>query len=114
RLDPVQRRDLAPRHLRTDPAEADATLLQAVDGVAAAEPALRDRLDREEHRPVDLLRRARQDVRAEEGLVGVDPDPPDLLLARGLERTEAASARDLEDGDRAGGDLVERDHLALR
>ncbi len=47
-------------------------------------------------------------------LVGVDADAPDALLLRRVERAEAAAARDLEDDDRARGDLVERDLLALR
>ena len=47
-------------------------------------------------------------------LVGVHADPPHLLLLRGVERAEAATARDLEDHDGAGGDLVQRDLLALR
>src|SRR5204863_3400471 len=80
RLDLVDGVDLALRHLRTDLAEPDAALLQAVDDVAALERAVRDFLDREEAGPVDLLGRTRQDVRSEERLVGVDADPPDVLL----------------------------------
>ena len=37
--------------------------------------------------------RARQDVRAEERLVGVDADPPDAFLLRRVERTEPTAAR---------------------
>ena len=42
------------------------------------------------------------------------PTPQTPLLLRGVERAEAAAARDLEHDDRAGRDLVERDLLALR
>src|SRR5919109_472076 len=53
------------RHLRADLPEADAVVLQAEDRVAAAaELPFDDILDRQEHGLVDVLRRARQDVRA--------------------------------------------------
>ena len=68
----------------------------------------------EEDSRVDTFHRARENVRAEEGLVGVDADPPDALLARRVERTEAAAAGNLEDDARAVRDLVQRDLLALR
>ena len=47
-------------------------------------------------------------------LVGVDADALDVLLLGGVERAEAALARDREDDLRALADLVERDLLALR
>src|SRR5215217_6193485 len=54
------------RALRGDLAEADAARLDVEDGVRAAlEGAVLDRLDRVEHRHVDLLEGAREDVRAE-------------------------------------------------
>ena len=52
-------------------------------------------------------------MRAEEGLVGVDADPPDVLLLRRVERAETAAAGDLEDDARALLDLVQGDLLAL-
>ena len=63
---------------------------------------------------VDALLRAREDVRAQERLVGVDPDSPTVALARGVESAEATTAGDLEDDVRAARDLVERELLALR
>src|SRR5471030_1080726 len=108
RLDPLRR-------LRRELAEADALLLEAVDGVLPAlEVAVLRVLDREEDSLVDALQRRGEDVRAEEALVGVDPDAPDLLLFRGVERTEPAAARDLEDDHGARRDLIQRDLLALR
>ena len=67
----------------------------------------------EEHGLVDALERARHHVRAEERLVGVDADPPDLLLLRRVERAEAAAARDLEDDAGAVRDLVSASSLHL-
>src|SRR3954451_20681023 len=126
--DLVRRRDVAARDLRLDRlhlrgvllagradlANADAVVLQAADDVRAALVAVvLDRLDRVEDRHVDLLQRARDDLRAEVGLVGVDADRLHALLLRRVDRAEAAGARDLEDDLRALGDLVERDLLAL-
>ena len=102
------------RRLLADRPEADAVLLQPEDRVAPALRSRRDRLDRGEDGGVHLLLRARQDVGAEEGLVGVDADPPHLLLAGRVERPEPAAARNLEDDAGAAGDLVERELLALR
>ena len=73
-----------------------------------------DRLIVSKTADVDLLQRARQDARAEVGLVGVDADAPDVLLLRRVEGAEAAAAGDLEDDVGALGDLVQRDLLALR
>ena len=97
-------------HLRLDrprapsarTSRADAVLLEPVDGVLAAlEVAVLRVLDREVDRRVDALQRRGEDVRAEEALVGVDADAPDVLRLRGVERAEAAAARDLEDDNRA-------------
>ena len=66
------------------------------------------------HRSVDPLHGAREDVRAEEGLVGIDADAPDALLLRRVKRAQAAAARNLEDRSGALLDLVQRDLLALR
>src|SRR4051794_4281772 len=99
---------------RADLADADAIALQVGDDVGAAlVGVVLGGLDRVEHRDVDLLQRARDDLRAEVGLVGVDADRLDALLLRRVDRAEAAGARDLEDDLRALGDLVERDLLAL-
>src|SRR3954454_5028093 len=99
---------------RADLADADAVVVEVGDDVGAALVAVvLDGLDRVEDRDVDLLQRARDDLRAEVGLVGVDPDRLDALLLGGVDRAEAAGARDLEDDLRALGDLVERDLLAL-
>src|SRR6266511_518909 len=112
--DLVDRGDLRLRHLRADLADADAVLLQAEDQVAALEVPVDDALDRQEDRGVDPLDRTGQDVRAEEGLVGVDTDSPDSLLLRSIERTEAAAAGNLEDHACALLDLVQGHLLALR
>ena len=102
-------------HFGGDLAEPDAAGGDVEDAVlAAGERALLDRLDRLEDRDVDLLQGAREDVRAEEGLVGVDADAPDVALVRGGERAEAALARDLEHDRGAARDLGEADLLALR
>ena len=104
-----------PRHLRADLAEADAVVLEAEDGVRpAGELAVQHLLDRRVDRGVDALHRARQHLRAEIRLVGVDADPPHVALLRGVEHAEPAAARDLEDDVRARGDLVQRGRLALR
>src|SRR5262249_1256645 len=103
------------RRLRRELADADAVVLEAVHRVAATlELPLRRVLDRVVHRGVDALQRLGPDMGAEVGLVGVDPDPPDALLLRRIERAKPAAARDLEDDDRPALDLVERDLLALR
>src|SRR3954463_3302415 len=99
---------------RADLADADAVVVEVGDDVGAALVAVvLDGLDRVEDRDVDLLQRARDDLRAEVGLVGVDADRLDALLLGRVDRPEAAGARDLEDDLRALGDLVERDLLAL-
>ena len=85
-----------------------------VDVGAALVAVVLDGLDRVEDRHVDLLQRARDDLRAEVGLVGVDADRLHALLLGGVDRAEPARAGDLEDDLRALGDLVECDLLALR
>src|SRR5215208_1822161 len=101
------------RALRGDLAEADAAGLDVEHGVRAAlEGAVLDRLDRVVDGHVDLLEGARDDVRAEVALVGIDADALDVLLLRRVERAEAALAGDLEDDLRALRDLVERELLA--
>src|SRR5215212_1763718 len=101
------------RALRGDLAEADAAGLDVEHRVRAAlEGAVLDRLDRVEDGHVDLLEGARDDVRAEVALVGVDADTHHVLLLGGVERAEAALAGDLEDDLRALRDLVERELLA--
>ena len=96
-------------------AVADAAVRDVVQRVATAlERIFQQRVDRVENRDVDLFRRAREDVRAEERLVVVDTDPPDAALVRRLERAEAAAARRGEHGLRAALDLRERELLALR
>ena len=70
--------------------------------------------DRGVHGDVDLLQRARHDVRAEVVLVGVDTDAEHLLRAGRIEDAETALAGDLELDHRALGDLVQRLLLALR
>ena len=88
---------------------ADAVVLQAEHGVGAAgELAVEHLLDRRVDGRVDALHRARQHLRAEVRLVGVDADPPDALLLRCVEHAEPAAAGDLEDDVRAVGDLVQR------
>src|SRR5256885_1538446 len=62
----------------------------------------------------DVLEGARQHLRAEVQLVGVDADPPESLRLRLIERAEAAAAGSREDDLRLLADLVERDLLALR
>src|SRR5215216_640534 len=101
------------RALRRDLAEADTARLDVEHGVRAAlEGAVLDRLDRVVDGHVDLLEGARDDVRAEVALVGIDADALDVLLLRRVERAEAALAGDLEDDLRALRDLVERELLA--
>src|SRR4051794_24030110 len=101
--------------LRGDLAQADAAGLDVEHLVRAAlEGAVLGGLDRVVDGHVDLLQGAREDLRTEVALVGVDADALDALLLGGVERAEAALAGDLEDDLRALGDLVERDLLALR
>src|ERR671918_73435 len=103
------------RRVRRELAEPDAVLREAERRHAAAlEGVVHDRLDGREHGHVHALERAREDVVAEERLVGVHADAPDLTLLGAVESTEPAAAGDLEDDVRAVGDLVERDLLALR
>src|SRR5262245_30528716 len=114
RLQRLDLRDVRLRHLRADLAEGDAAVPQVEDDVAVADerPVLRG-FDGEVDPLVHPLHGAREDVRAEVGLVDVDTDAPDVLLLRRLERTEPAGAGHVEDDMRAGRDLVERDRLAL-
>ena len=74
------RGDLGLRHLRADLAEADAALLQAVDGIPAVEAArpATDLTARNTARSTFFVALVK-DVRAEKRLVGVDADPPDVL-----------------------------------
>src|SRR5215208_4552447 len=103
------------RDLRADLAESDAIIGEAEDGCSAADLlAVDDHLDRLEHGRIHPLDGAGEDVIAEERLVLVDPDPPDALLLRRVQRAEAAAAGHLEDDVGALGDLVERHLLALR
>src|SRR5215210_805982 len=103
------------RRLRAGLAEAHAVLGEAERRGAAADLlAVDDLLDRLEDGLVDLLLGRRQDVVAEERLVGVHADAPLSLLLRSVQRTEAAASGHLEDDVGALGDLVERDLLALR
>ena len=99
----VNRRTVFLMSLRAELAEADPVLGESEDEVASALPgAVLNRLDGREHGLVDALERARQDVRAEEGLVGVHADAPDLLLLRRVECAEPAAACDLEDDPAPG------------
>src|SRR3954452_8744568 len=96
------------RDARAPLADPDAVVLRREDRVEApAERAagLRARRDRVVDRDVDLLLRAREDVRPEVGLVGVDADAHHVLLLRRVERAEAAAAGDLEDDAGAVRDL---------
>ena len=63
---------------------------------------------------VDALLGARQDVRPEEGLVGVDADPPDLLLPARRRARRDRTRRRPGRRSRAAGDLIQRELLALR
>src|SRR3954447_21252400 len=101
-------------HLRVDLADAGTAVRDIEELVRAAlERAVLDGLDRVEHAYVDLLDRAREDPRAEVRLVGVDADAPVVLRVRGVERPEAAAARDLEHDVGALRDLVQGNRLAL-
>src|SRR3954469_13152730 len=102
-------------NLRADRAETHAFVLQAERVVPAGlQLALRRERRQILDGLVDALQGARHDVRPEVALVGVDADPPHLLLLRGGERAETAAAGDLEDDVRAPVDLVQRRLLALR
>src|ERR671918_124715 len=103
------------RRVRRELAEPDAVLREAERRHAAAlEGVVHDRLDGREHGHVHALERAREDVVAEERLVGVHADAPDAPLLGAVESTEPAAAGDLEHDVRAVGDLVERELLAPR
>ncbi len=78
------------------------------------EPSGLRRPDRVEDRGVEALERARQHVRAEVGLVGVDPDPEDALLLRCLEHAEPTRPGDLEDDARSARDLLQGEIPAVR
>src|SRR4029079_2835131 len=114
-LDLLGRGDVLLVRLRAQRAETDTVLVDPEDDVPPAlERALLELLDREEDRAVDALERARQHVRAEERLVAVDSDPPHVVVLRGRERAEAATAGALDHALGAGRDLVQRELLALR
>src|SRR4051812_49774386 len=76
-LDLVHLDDERPRDLCADLADAlEAVLERAVEVPATPEGAVLDRHVEAVGRDVDLLGAGRQDVRAEVGLVGVNPNPP--------------------------------------
>src|SRR5437764_2698614 len=105
------------RQLRRELAVADAAVLHAVDLVEAALEAGRIRLvggDRLVDRQRDVLQGARQDVLAEEALVGVHADAPRALLLGRVEAAETTGAGRLEDDAGSALDLVQRGLLALR
>src|SRR3954452_18177181 len=127
--DGVRRGDLAGRELLLDRVDlglvlraglADLADPDAVvrDGAERVRPALvlvlLDRQDLLEHGHVALLQRAREHLRAEVGLIGVDADRLHALLLGRVDGAEPALAGDLEDDLGALGDLVQRDLLALR
>src|SRR5215204_3090896 len=113
-LDLVHPVDELLRHLRAHLPDADALVLEVEDRVGAAlELPVHHRFGGQEHRLVDALDGAREDVLAETRLVAIDADPPLVALLRRVERAEAAPAGHLEDDLRALRDLVERDLLAL-
>src|SRR5215210_5265999 len=90
-------------------------LLDTEEAVRSAlERAVLLGFDRLEDREIERFQRARDHAVASERLVGVDADRHHAFLARRVERSEAAVARDLEDDVGALGDLIERDLLALR
>src|SRR6185436_21115376 len=94
---------------------ADAAVRDIEERVpSAAELSVENGCHRFEHRHVDLLGRAREDVRAEERPVGVDAYSPQAPVLRGLEGTEAAARGGLEHDLRAVVDLVQRELLAFR
>src|SRR5207244_12790277 len=102
---------------RADLAVADTTVLDVehlvearLEGGRVLLELLRCQVDRLR----DVLQGARQHLRAEVQLVGVDADPPESLRLRLIERAEAAAAGSREDDLRLLADLVERDLLALR
>ena len=73
----------AVRRLRADLAVADAAVLHVEDTVdAALVLAVLHQLDRLRDACIDLLRRARQHLRAEERLVVVDADAPGVRVRR--------------------------------
>src|SRR5262245_5517221 len=97
-------------HGLADRAEADTVVLEGEAGSATGlERPARELFDRVEHRHVNPLHRARQDVTAEVGLVDIDSDPPDATLACRLQHSVAASAGDLEDDSRSFRDLAQGD-----
>src|SRR5829696_9550438 len=113
-LDLVHPVDELLRNLRAGLADADALVLEVEDRVGAAlELPVHHRFGGQEHRLVDALDGAREDVLAETRLVAIDADPPLVALLRRVERAQAAPAGHLEDDLRALCDLVERDLLAL-
>src|SRR5436309_2001015 len=95
-------------HRRADRAEADTAVLKGEAGRATGlERPAHELLDRVEHRYVQPLHGARQYVPAQMGLVYIDANPPDSMLACRLQRPEAASAGDLEDDSRSLRDLAQ-------
>ena len=69
------------RRSGADLTEADAVVREREEGVLTTdELPVVDVLHHLEDAEVDLLQRTRQDVRAEERLIGVDADAPDALL----------------------------------
>ena len=62
---------------------------------------------------VVTLHDAREDVSAEERLVGVDADTPHTCILGGTQRSQAAQTRDVEHGAGPAGDLTPCDGLAL-
>src|SRR5256886_11661868 len=103
--------------LCADLAVADATVLDVehlVEARLEVGRALLELLRRQVDRLRDVLEGARQHLRAEVQLVGVDADPPEPLRLGLVESTESAAAGDGEDDLRLLADLVERDLLALR
>src|SRR4029450_12812572 len=68
-------------HGRADRAEADTAVLKGeAGGATGLERPAHELLDRVEHGYVQPLHGARQDVRAQMGLVDIDSNPPDSTL----------------------------------
>src|SRR4051812_20703364 len=82
---------------RADLADAHAVVVEVGDHVGATLVGVAlDGLDRVEDGHVDLLQRARDDLRTEVGLIGVDADRLHALLLGRVDRAETAGAGDLE------------------
>src|SRR5579884_4202949 len=96
---------------------ADAAILHRERRVGVAldaAGALLELLDDVVDARVDLLQRRGEHEGAEEPLVRIDADAPDVGLLRGAEAAEATAACRLEDDAGAARDLVLRRDLALR